>query len=79
MNQSTFNTRIARLLQLPAWLAGISFSIGTLLLLLYLGAKDDLIMGIGFMYLAFTSFVNASVFGALVICSFFLRNTKELF
>ena len=79
MNQSTFNTRVAQLLKLPAWLAGISFGLGTSILLLHIYGDRDISYAIGFLYLVFISFVNASVFGALAICSFLFKEYQKAF
>jgi len=77
MTPTTFNNRMAQLLQLPGWIAGLSFGIGTLILLLHLSIKDEMIIGIGMLYLVFAFFLNASVFGSLIICSFLFKEYQK--
>jgi len=75
--QSQFEFRLSQLLKLPIWVFGISFTIGTLILLLHLFGNRDISYAIGFLFILLAVFVNASLFGALVICSFLFKEYQK--
>lgn len=72
--------RLTQLLRLPVWLFGISFTFGTLILLLNLFGDEDLkelSYPIGILYILTAAFINASVFAALIICSFIFKEQQN--
>lgn len=72
--------RIAQLLKLPVWLFSGSFIIGTLLLLINIlsdGEIKELSFVFGLLYLLIAGFSNASVFAALVICSYIFKEYQS--
>ncbi|PZR11270.1 MAG: hypothetical protein DI539_20750 [Flavobacterium psychrophilum] len=73
--------RLTQLLRLPVWLFGISFTLGTLLLLLNLFGDSDfreISFVLGFLYTATAIFINASIFTALIICSYIFKEDQNI-
>jgi lipid-A-disaccharide synthase-like uncharacterized protein len=71
------NNRIRNILKLPLWTAGISFALGTILLLLYLINKEDYVMVLGFIYIAGAFIVNLVVLFVLLILSNILAEYRR--
>jgi hypothetical protein len=79
-NTSKAEYRLAQMLKLPIWLFSISFVTGTVILLLNLfgdGELRELTFPIGLLYVLTAVFTNASVFAALVICSFIFKEYQN--
>ncbi|MCO6148681.1 hypothetical protein [Flavobacterium sp. NRK1] len=71
--------RISQLLRLPVWFFGISFTLGTIMAALDIYTSIDILFAIGFLYVIIAGFINASMFGTLVICSFIFKEYQRNF
>jgi len=71
------NNKIRKILRLPLWTAGISFALGTILLLIYLINKDNYVMILGFIYVAGATIVNIVVLFVLLILSNILTEYRR--
>lgn len=69
--------KIRNILKLPLWTAGISFGLGTILLLLYLINKENYVMVFGFIYVAGALVVNIVVLFVLLILSNILAEYRR--
>lgn len=63
--------------KVPVWAFCISFSIGTLLLLLYMAGEYELILIAGFLYVLFAAFINSVILLAMVAISFSHRKYQK--
>lgn len=71
-NNNLLPIRVRQIMQLPKWIFGICFTIGTLLLAAYMinYSNNDFIMVIGFLYILFAVIINTIVAGTLGICAY---------
>jgi hypothetical protein len=67
------NKTIKAILQAPVWTFGISFTLGTILLLLHMIGQDEGLLVIGLLYVVAAFVVNLIVLLVLVALSFIHR------
>lgn len=75
--QTLSEIKLKRLLEFPIWVMGVSFAIGTLLLVLYITGDNYGIVMWGFLYVVMAFGINSSVLIAYILLGYALAEYRQ--
>jgi hypothetical protein len=69
--------KIQELLQVPVWIFGCSLGIGTIILLLHLTMREEIITVLGFFYILVATLINGIALVVFVTLSYVYRQHQQ--